>query len=318
MTMKVFLIGYGRMAAKLALGVLQSGHELVGVFRADKLRHNFFEASIRDFFSNDDFYAIIKKYKIKEFNTNSVNNGRFISKIKKLETDVILVGSCGEKFGKDILAAPNIACVNVHPSLLPKYRGANPYFHTIKNGEKSSGVTFHLMNEKIDRGDILMQEVVPISDVDTGQTLRIRTTHQAAGMVGELLNNLDEHLIIPLPQNEALASYYPMIFYEDLVIDWEKPAKMIYDLVRASYPWSCCYTRYKDALLEIRRVGVVTYDGIVEKGGTVLNNDERGIVVATGDKNKAVLLTDVRFYGRFGNLFRERKLKKIGKNDRFE
>ena len=148
MTMKVFLIGYGRMAAKLALGVLQSGHELVGVFRADRLRHNFLDASIRDFFSNDDFYAIIKKYKIKEVNTNSVNNKRFISKIKKLEADVILVGSCGEKFGKEILKAPNVACVNVHPSLLPKYRGANPYFHTIKNGEKSSGVTFHLMNEK--------------------------------------------------------------------------------------------------------------------------------------------------------------------------
>ena len=225
MTMKVFLIGYGRMAAKLALGVLQSGHELVGVFRADRLRHNFLDASIRDFFSNDDFYAIIKKYKIKEVNTNSVNNRRFISKIKKLDADVILVGSCGEKFGKEILKAPNVACVNVHPSLLPKYRGANPYFHTIKNGEKSSGVTFHLMNEKIDRGDILMQEAVPISDVDTGQTLRIRTTHQAAGMVGELLNNFEEHLIIPIPQNEGIASYYPVIYYEDLVIDWKKSAK---------------------------------------------------------------------------------------------
>ena len=208
--------------------------------------------------------------------------------------------------------------MNVHPSLLPKYRGANPYFHTIKNGEKSSGVTFHLMNEKIDRGDILMQEVVPISDVDTGQTLRIRTTHQASAMVGELLNNFEEHLIIPIPQNEAMASYYPVISYEDLVIDWKKSAKTIYDLVRASYPWCCCYTRYKNNLLEIRGAGVVTYDGIVEDGGVVLNNDERGIVVATGDKNKAILLTDVSFYGRFENLFREQKLKKIRKNDRFE
>lgn len=163
-----------------------------------------------------------------------------------------------------------------------------------------------------------MQRIIPISDVDTGETLRIKTSHQASTMVIDLLNNFNEHLSIPMPQNEAVASYCPKIFYEDLLIDWTKPAKVIYDLIRASHPWCCCYTRYKNNIIEIRSAGIVSYDGIIENAGTIINNDKRGIVVSTGDKNKAILLTDTKFHGSFYNLFNKTLLKKIKKNDKFE
>lgn len=299
------------MAAKLALGILQSGHELVGVFRADKLRHGFFESQFRDLFFSDDFYSIIKKYKIPEINTKSINDKKFVEHVKKLSADVILVGSCGEILKKELITCAKVACVNVHPSLLPKYRGPNPYFYTIKNGESDSGVTFHLISEKVDGGSILMQKKVPISDFDTGQTLRIRTTHQASLMVKELLDALESNIIIPLAQDEKACSYYPALSFEDVLIDWTKSSKEIRNLIRASYPWCCCYTNFKNHLLEIKECKSVTYEGIVLEPGTVLNNDERGLVVATGEKNKAILLTDIKFFGLFSNLWSKRSLKKI-------
>lgn len=316
--MKVVLLGYGEMAAGLAKGVLNSNHELVGVFRWDRVKKSPMKLALKDFFFNDNFYSLIKEHKIHEITAKSANGEDFAEQIKKLNPDVLLVGSWGEVLKTDIIQLPKVASINCHPSLLPKYRGANPYFHTIKNGELKSGVTFHLINEKLDQGDILMQKIIPITQIDNGRTLRSKTAYEACLMVMDLLDKLEKGEIEPTPQNEEDASYYPPPGPDDAIIDWSVFAKHIYNQIRASQPWFNCYTRYGSEIVEVKEAKAIAMRNEGIPYGTILNNDKSGILVATGDPQKAILITKANFYGFLSDIWGQSALSKIKVGDKFE
>lgn len=226
--LKVVIVGYGEMFMNLIAAALDANCEIVGVLRRGK---NFF----KDIFNPSLEYNYIRSYKLPEIKATGVNTPEFRKELLKLNPDIILVGSWGEKFEKATYDIPKIATINAHPSLLPKYRGPNPYFWNIKNQEDVSGVTFHLMADGYDTGAILAQEEVKIYPSDTGKSLKERTVLTARGVACELLKDLSEDIIIPLTQREDKASYYS--HPEGLELDFNKSAEENLATIRAIHPW---------------------------------------------------------------------------------
>ena len=234
--LKVVIIGYGEMFTNLIAAALDADCEIVGVLRKDTVKYFHVVKKLKDIFNPTVEYNYIKSYNLPELErVRSINDEKFRKKLLKLNPDIILVGSWGEKFQKATYNIPKIATINAHPSLLPKYRGPNPYFWVIKNMEHETGVTFHLMDDGYDTGSILAQEVVKVYPSDTGKSLKQRVVLSARGTACELLKTLKEDLIIPLKQNETKATYFS--YPENLEIDFKNSAEENYALIRASYPW---------------------------------------------------------------------------------
>jgi len=232
---KVVIVGYDKMLYSLIEGVQSRGDEILGVFRLDRIRNSRFKLFFKDIFNPSKDYTVIKSKKLYDIKGNSVNGDKFYQEIEKLNPDMIIVGSWSEKFKSDILNL--VPCINFHPALLPKNRGANPYFWSIYLNQKVSGLTIHFMNEKFDRGDIILQEAITIDENETGASLKEKTTRLAKVMVKELLDLFETKQIQPIKQNEDFATYEKQISAKEMVIDLNKSKEDVYRHLRALYPW---------------------------------------------------------------------------------
>lgn len=246
--LRVVIIGYGEMFTNLIAGALDANCEIAGVFRGEMIKYNPILRKIKDIINPSLDHNYIKSYNLPEIHAKGVNTDKFKKTLLKLNPDIILVGSWAERISKEIYDIPKIATINAHPSLLPKYRGPNPYYWTIKNGEQVSGVSFHLLSEEYDTGAILAQEEIKIYPSDTGKTLKERTVLTARGVVCELLKDLSEDIIIPLTQTEEKATYYSHPC--DYELDFgTKTAEENFAAIRAIYPWDEAYFYHNDLCL---------------------------------------------------------------------
>ena len=164
--LRVVLVGYDKMLYYLIEGIKQTEHTVVGVFRNDRIKYSPISLFLKDIFNPSKDYTNIKANKLYDIKGRSVNSNKFIAEIKRLKPDLIIVGSWAEKFRSEILSL--VPCINFHPALLPKNRGANPYFWSIYLNQSVSGLSVHFMNEKFDRGDIILQEAIVIDKDETG------------------------------------------------------------------------------------------------------------------------------------------------------
>lgn len=295
--LKVVLLGYGELAQGLLLGIIKYKHKIVGVFRWEKERPNLPIAFLRDIFVPDGLTSIIKTENIPEIQAKNANSKKFIKEIKKLNPDVILVGSWGEILKKEIINLPKIACINCHPSLLPKHRGSNPYASAVRNGETKTGVTFHLINEGIDTGEILLQKEVNISHDDTGESIRNKCAFTAKEAVSELLDKIEKAELIPQKQNETEASYFPVLNSNDAKINWNRPALEIHNNIRGLFPWVKSYTLHNDTFLFIGRTKVVEIQNNSDKPGKILDKNNESLIISTTDRDKAILAKNIEAYG---------------------
>ena len=257
--LKVIIVGYGEMFTNLIAGALDANCQIVGVLRKGMIKFNPIIRRFKDTLFPSLDYNYIKSYNLPEIHASSVNSKEFKKALLKLNPDIILVGSWGERISKEIYDLPKIASINAHPSLLPKYRGPNPYFWVIKNQEKTTGVSFHLIDDDYDTGAILAQEEIKIYPRDTGKTLKERTVLTARGVVCELLKDLNEDIIIPLTQTDDKSTYYSHPC--DLELDFTKSAEENFATIRAIYPWGEAYF-YNDT----------TCLAVIEQGCEVLDN----------------------------------------------
>ena len=301
--LRVVIIGYGEMFANLIAGTLDANCQIVGVFRSEMIKYNPLIRNIKDMFNPSKDFNYIKSYNLPEIHARGVNTEKFKKELLKLNPDIILVGSWAERISKDIYSLPKIASINAHPSLLPKYRGPNPYFWVIRNEETSSGVSFHLIDEGFDTGAILAQEEVKIFPSDTGKTLKERTVLTARGVVCELLKDLSEDIIIPLSQAEEKSTYYSHPC--DLELDFTKSADANYALIRAIYPWSEAYFYINDNCLAAVAQGseIVENRTFFTEPGTVtgVDKDGKSIEVLCGDGK--ILRINVENYSKFDRPF---------------
>jgi len=216
-----------------------------------------------------------------------------------------LVGTWGEKIKKPIINLPKIATINVHPSLLPKYRGPNPYLEAIRHMEKRSGITFHLMDESFDTGAILLQKEVKIEPNDTGAELRRKITFLAREGICELLKELNEEIIIPVNQDESKSSYFSQIKSDEVMLDFSKSAEEVSAHIRGFHPWAKCFFPYNNHFFipNPYKLEILENDKELTNNGSVVDKShkEKSVTVLCGD-GKLLKMDGLELYGILGLL----------------
>jgi len=204
------------------------------------------------------------------------------------DPDVIVVAAYGQILPESVLGIPRLGCVNIHPSLLPRFRGASPVASAILAGDGFSGVSIMLMDEGLDTGPILVQAQIPVSPRDTTGSLTARLSWLGARLLGEALVGLGRGELIPRPQNEVGATYSGPIAKEDGEINWGLPSLDIWRRVRAFNPWPGSYTRWRGRQLKVMEA--VPFEGSSTIGtGEVVALGSTGFGVGTGGGVLAVL-----------------------------
>jgi len=222
--------------------------------------------------------------------------------LKGLRPDLMVVVAYGQILPRAVLDIPKYGAVNVHASLLPKYRGAAPIAWAILNGEKMTGVTTMVMDEGMDTGDILLQTETPIGDGETCETLHDRLASLGAQLLSETLEKMKAGTIRPIPQDHSKATYAPPLNKEDGHLDWKKEAEEIDRQVRAFNPWPGAFTKLDGLLLKVYK-GEVREKAPSGKTGTVIWVGSDFIEVEAG--KGSYLLKEVQLEGRRRMAIRE-------------
>ena len=309
--LKVVIIGYGEMFTNLIAGALDAGCDIVGVYRSEMKKYHPIIRRIKDIINPSLEHNYIKSYNLPEIDVRGgVNTKNFKKALLKLNPDIILVGSWGEKFSKEIYALPKIAAINAHPSLLPQYRGPNPYFWTIKNQEQTTGVTFHLIDSGYDTGAILAQEEVKIYPSDTGKTLKERTVLTARGVVCELLKALREDIIIPLSQRDDRSSYFS--HPEGLELDFSRTAEENCAVIRASYPWARAYFYHNYTCMAAlpEHLEIAENNTEYKESGTITESDYKTHTICVLCGNNKILRMKIEHFRKLDKPFTGNYIKR--------
>jgi methionyl-tRNA formyltransferase len=203
-----------------------------------------------------------------------------VAKLIEWSPDVIVVASFGQYIPTRVLEIPSNGVINVHPSLLPKYRGAAPLQWSIASGETISGVTIFYVVKKMDAGDIILQEQHPIFPDENAVMLSERFSVIGAGLAVRALDLIRDGNAPSVPQVEAMATYAPKMLKADGQIDWRLPALTIHNRIRGFQPWPGCYFRHQNKMIKVFRSEVVPGSG---KPGEVRDVGSAGPVIMTGD-----------------------------------
>jgi len=211
--------------------------------------------------------------------------------------DVIVVVAFGMLIPQPVLNLPRLGCINLHPSLLPAYRGAAPIERAVMNGERSTGVTTMFLSPEMDAGDIILQEEVPIGENTTAGELASLLAEKGAALMLKTLSLLEEGSAPHRAQDHRLATYAPPIRREEELIDWKRTADDIFNQIRGMNPRPGAYTVFKGKTLKVWRALVVSEKAIGGEPGNVVALEPReGFVVQTGSGQ--LLLTEVQPAGR--------------------
>lgn len=181
----------------------------------------------------------------------SLKRPEAVAELESFHPDVIVVAAFGQILPHSVLAIPRYGCLNIHPSLLPRFRGASPVAAAILAGDEFTGVSIMLMDKGLDTGPVLARAQIPIAGMDTSGTLASKLSRIGAQLLLEVLPRWLKRELTPRPQDEALASYYRPISKEAGEIDWQLAATSIWRRVRAYSPWPGCYTSWQGKRLKI-------------------------------------------------------------------
>ena len=204
-----------------------------------------------------------------------------VAAIRELAPDIIITAAFGQILSKEILDIPPMGCINVHASLLPKYRGAAPIQWAIINGETKTGVTIMYMDEGLDTGDMIASCETDISADDTGGSLYQRLALLGAELLSDTLRSIKAGKAVRTPQNNAQASYYPPLSRDIAVIDWHKSAVEIANLIRALNPLMGAVSCVGSDTIKIWRAQAE--QGSAMPGQIICADDKKGLLVGTGD-----------------------------------
>jgi len=217
-----------------------------------------------------------------------------VEELVNLKPDVIIVIAYGLILPRVVLEIPRLGCINVHASLLPRWRGASPIQHAVLYGDEQSGVTIMQMDVGMDTGDMLRKVTCPIGDSDTAGILHDHLAQISAQPLLETLDALADNQAQPEVQNNDLVTYAGKINKEDALINWQDSAVAIDRKIRAFNPWPIAYTTLGEDVLRIHQAQVVDIEA-TQPPGTVIRLDNTGMLVATG--SKSLLVTKIQFPG---------------------
>lgn len=210
-----------------------------------------------------------------------IRTPEFLETLRRWQPQIIVVVAYGRILPKTVLDLAPHGCLNVHYSLLPKYRGAAPAAWTIINGESEAGVTTMKLVEKMDAGSIYLQQAIALAPDETTGSLQTKLTPIGAGLLLDTLRRLKDGSLLPTEQDESLVILAPILKKEDGLIDWRRPAIEIERRVRGLDPWPGCYTFLSGKLLKVHRAKLVSI-GDSANPGEIVRADSEGFWVATG------------------------------------
>ena len=224
------------------------------------------------------------KHNIPVYQPKRIRNQEKVDEFCSLDADVAVVIAYGQILPKSILDAPKYGCVNIHASLLPKYRGAAPYQWAIINGEKETGVTTMQMDAGMDTGDMLLKESITIDPDETAGSLHDKLMEMGGPLILETLSAMQEGSIVSEKQDDEAATSAPMLSKEFGKINWSKSAKEIEQLIRGLNPWPSAYTYVNDHLIKLWKAKAQIIDGDEVQPGVICHIDKKlGIGVRCGE-----------------------------------
>ena len=224
-----------------------------------------------------------------------VKEPEFVEQLRSYEPDLIAVTAFGQILSEPILEMPKYGCINVHGSLLPKYRGAAPMQWSIIDGEKVTGITTMYMAKGLDSGDMLLKAEVEITDEDTFATIHDKMAVTGANLLLDTLDQLEAGTLERIPQDHDAATYAPMITKETGHIDWSKNRQDIINLIRGLNPVPAAYTIYEEEVLKIFGAVVSDVQADGAANGEIVAVVKKGFVVKYGDG--CLLITEVQARG---------------------
>lgn len=224
-----------------------------------------------------------------------VKEPEFVEQLRSYEPDLIAVTAFGQILSEPILEMPKYGCINVHGSLLPKYRGAAPMQWSIIDGEKVTGITTMYMAKGLDSGDMLLKAEVEITDEDTFGTIHDKMAVTGANLLLDTLDQLEAGTLERIPQDHDAATYAPMITKETGHIDWSKNRQDIINLIRGLNPVPAAYTIYEEEVLKIFGAALSDVQADSAANGEIVAVVKKGFVVKCGDG--CLLITEVQARG---------------------
>ena len=285
--MRIVFIGTGEVGVPTLQGLLKSEHDVVGVVtQPDKPvgRSQQIELPPIKRIPITTNIAILQPPRIKDPHA--------IEEIRAITPDVIVVMAYGQILPRAVLEIPKIACLNLHASLLPRWRGAAPIQAAIAAGDQETGITVMYMDEGLDTGDILLERKLDILPTDTGASLHERLAQVAPEALFESLRLLTAKSAPRIPQDNAQATYAPKLKRDDGRIDWSEPAEVIERKIRAFNPWPGAFIKLGDRNLKVFSASLVNRSG---KPGEILRS-EKELVIGAG--NDALALGEVQLEGK--------------------
>jgi methionyl-tRNA formyltransferase len=232
------------------------------------------------------------------FQPERIKREEAVAELKKYPCDVCVVAAFGQILSKEILEMPRLGCVNVHASLLPKYRGAAPIQWSILNGDEYTGVTTMQMGVGLDDGDILLQKPVEIDDEITGGELFDKLALVGGDLIVETIEKLDKGEITPVPQNEEAATHVGMIQKELGNLDFNRTAAELNNYVRGLNPWPSAFTYLNGKMIKIWKAKPLVCnqcEGSVEPGTVVMPNDQTMYIKT---KDGALSILEIQMEGK--------------------
>jgi methionyl-tRNA formyltransferase len=292
--MRIVFIGTGEIGVPTLQALLKSEYEIVGVVtqpdkpigREQLIEPPPIKKALKRWAPGDRAlpFSILQPARIKD--------PKAIAEIRALMPDVIVVMAYGQILPRDVLEIPKIACLNLHASLLPRWRGAAPIQAAIAGGDPETGITVMYMDEGLDTGDILLQRTIDIRSNDTGGSLHERLAQIAPDALLESLGLLAQGNAPRIPQDNALATYAQKLKREAGKINWSEPAEVIERKIRAFNPWPGAFTKLDGPNLKIFSASIVDLSG---KPGEILGSEQE-FIIAAGER--ALSLDEVQLEGK--------------------
>ena len=274
--MKIIFMGTPDFSVGTLEALVAAGHEVVlAVTQPDKPKGRGKEMQ----FTPVKECAI--RHNIPVYQPRKVREPECIEELRKYHADIMVVVAFGQILPKEILEMTPYGCVNVHASLLPKYRGAAPIQWSIIDGEAVTGVTTMQMDEGLDTGDMLLKTEVVITEKETGGSLHDKLSEAGARLCVETLKGLEMHTITPVPQGETTTSYAKMLTKELGNIDWTQSAEAIERLIRGLTPWPSAYSNWNGKVMKIWDAKVSNEESDKEPG-TIIKVEKDAFLVQTG------------------------------------
>ena len=273
--MKIIFMGTPDFAVPTLKKLYDSGYEVQAVFtQPDKPKGRGYKLV------PPPVKELALAHQIPVFQPQKMRDGQALEILQQLQPELIAVVAYGKLLPKEILELPKYGCINVHGSLLPKYRGAGPIQWSIIDGEKTTGVTTMYMGEGLDTGDMILKKETPIGENETYGELHDRLAVIGAQALVETVDLLEQGKAPREKQDDALSCYAPMLDKKIAKLDFAQPATKLHDLIRGLSPWPVAHTTFEGKLLKVHRAVVAQAQGDCGPAGKVL--DSKKLIVACG------------------------------------